>query len=210
MAVEKQVPTRGRRGRPRIITPERIAEAGIKIGLADITFVGVAAELGVSHMALYKHVPNLQELKRIVAAEIFNRWQIPEVGDGEYDGLESYLAAFTASLRTLVKTYPGLAPYLIRRAAATPSMMAKIHAHHCRVGQVFGISKADAQWVLAMVAFHCIAVADTVYSTAKISSASLSEDSADNAEIEADFELGMRTLIAGALLRLNDASARLR
>lgn len=202
MVVKKQVSTRGRRGRPRVITPERIAEAGIKIGLADITFVGVAAELGVSHMALYKHVPNLGELKRGVAAEIFNRWQIPEVNDDEYDSLESYLLAFTASLRTLVKTYPGLAPYLIRRAAATPSMMAKIYAHHSLVGKKFGISKTDAQWVLAMVAFHCIAVADTVYSTAAIPNESFSENGADNAELEADFELGMRTLIAGALLRL--------
>ena len=209
MAAELHAPTRGR---PRIITPERIVEAGIKMGLPDITFVGVAGELGVSHMALYKHVPNLEELKRIVAAEIFNRWQIPEVGDDEYDSLESYLISFTTSLRTLVKAHPGLAPYLIRRAAATPSMMAKIHAHHCRVGQVFGIPKADAQWVLAMVAFHCIAVADTVYSTIDLPNRSYSENenSVDSAEIEADFELGMRTLIAGALLQLESANARQR
>jgi len=156
-------------------------------------------------MALYKHVPNVEELKRIVAAEIFNRWQIPEVGDGKYDGLESYLIVFTSSLRTLVKNHPGLAPYLIRRAVATPSMMAKIDAHHCAIGRAFGISKEKARWVLSMVAFHCIAVADTVYSTVDDSNASVSEKRADNAEIEADFERGMHTLIAGALLRLKDA-----
>jgi len=152
------------RGRPRTITLERIAEAGISMGLPDLTFVGVASALGVSHMALYKHVPNLDELKRIVVAEIFRRWQIPELGDGKYDDLESYLIAFTRSLRALVKAHPGLAPYLMRRAVATPDMMFKIDTHHCQVGRAFGISKANARWVLSLVAFHCIAVADTAYS----------------------------------------------
>lgn len=202
MTAAKKTPARGR---PRTITHERIAEAGMKMGLPDITFVGVASMLGVSHMALYKHVSSLEELKRIVAAEIFNRWQIPEVGDGEYEDLESYLIAFTTSLRTLVKAHPGLASYLIRSAAATPSMMAKIDAHHCHVGRTFGIPKADTRWVLSMVAFHCIAVADTVYSTVGNSAARLPEDKADDTEIEAEFELGMHTLIAGALLRLENA-----
>lgn len=35
-------------------------DAGIEIGLPNITFVGVAAALGVSHMVLYKHVASLE------------------------------------------------------------------------------------------------------------------------------------------------------
>jgi len=194
------------RGRPRTITLERIAEAGISVGLPDLTFVGVASALGVSHMALYKHVPNLDGLKRIVVAEIFRRWQIPEMEDGKYDGLESYLIAFTRSLRALVKAHPGLAPYLMRRAVATPDMMFKIDNHHCQVGRAFGISKANARWVLSLVAFHCIAVADTAYSIVDDPNASAAENRADHAEIEAEFELGMHTLIRGALLRLQEIS----
>ncbi|KQU52510.1 hypothetical protein ASG72_06130 [Bosea sp. Leaf344] len=41
------------RGRPRTITRERIANAGIALGLPKITIVGIAAKLGISHMALY-------------------------------------------------------------------------------------------------------------------------------------------------------------
>ena len=59
------------RGRPPSITRERIVEAGIEMGLPNITFVGLAAALGVSHMALYKHVANLEALKALVAEEIF-------------------------------------------------------------------------------------------------------------------------------------------
>lgn len=65
------------RGRPRTITWERIADAGIGIGLSNITFVGVAAALGVSHMALYKHIAGLDALKSLIAEELFQRWQIP-------------------------------------------------------------------------------------------------------------------------------------
>ena len=213
------------RGRPRTLTRERIAEAGMQIGLPALTFTGVASALGVSHVALYKHVPNLEELKRLVAAEIFERWQMPplpqegaesggadgadgadgekgESGKGSGD-LEAYLLAFTRSLRELARAYPGLAPWLIRRAAATPAMTARIDEHHAQVARAFGISKEDARQTLAMVAFHCIAVADTVCATPEALHASEQENSADRAEIEADFERGMRALIAGALLRLN-------
>lgn len=211
------------RGRPRTLTRERIAEAGMQIGLPALTFTGVASALGVSHVALYKHVPNLEELKRLVAAEIFERWQMPplpqegaegggaegEKGESGKDSgdLEAYLLAFTHSLRELARAYPGLAPWLIRRAAATPAMTARIDEHHAQVARAFGISKEDARQTLAMVAFHCIAVADTVCATPEAPHASEQENSADRAEIEADFERGMRALIAGALLRLGRTAA---
>lgn len=211
------------RGRPRTLTRERIAEAGMQIGLPALTFTGVASALGVSHVALYKHVPNLEELKRLVAAEIFERWQMPplpqegaegggaegEKGESGRNGgdLEAYLLAFTHSLRELARAYPGLAPWLIRRAAATPAMTARIDEHHAQVARAFGISKEDARQTLAMVAFHCIAVADTVCATPEAPHASEQENSADRAEIEADFERGMRALIAGALLRLGRTAA---
>lgn len=66
------------RGRPRTITHERIMNAGIEIGLLNLTFVGVAAALGVSHMALYKHIASLEDLKYLIAEEIFIRWEIPQ------------------------------------------------------------------------------------------------------------------------------------
>ena len=190
----------------------------MQIGLPALTFTGVASALGVSHVALYKHVPNLEELKRLVAAEIFERWQMPplpqegaegggaegekgESGKGSGD-LETYLLAFTHSLRELARAYPGLAPWLIR-----PAMTARIDEHHAQVARAFGISKEDARQTLAMVAFHCIAVADTVCATPEAPHASEQENSADRAEIEADFERGMRALIAGALLRLGRTAA---
>jgi len=199
-------PSPAPRGRPRSITFERIADAGIEIGLPAITFTGVAAALGVSHMALYKHVPNLDALKRLVAEEIFRRWESPPVCGRHPHELPVYLGQFVASLRALVKAHPGLAPYLLRRSSTTRSMLAKIDQHHRDAARAFGLNQPQARWLLATIAFHCIALADTVYSIE-------SGNAEDDAGLEHEFNQGMHALIVGALACINSggmaSSARL-
>lgn len=200
-----KVPQRPKaRGRPPTITLERIADAGIEIGLPNITFVGVAAALGVSHMALYKHVASLEALKCLVAEEIFRRWKIPRADGNEPGGLKEYLFTFTTSIREFVKAHPGLTPYVIRRLAATQPMIAKIDEHQSRLALVYGISKEQARWLLATVAFHCIAVADTVYSVAGQEPVVDAAREEEEAEMEAELIQGMHALIIGALAMLKD------
>ena len=191
------------RGRPRTITRERIVEAGIKMGLPSITFVGVAAALGVSHMALYKHVANLEALKSMVAEEIFTRWQIPQAEADQYSGLKDYMLVFATSVRVFVKAHPGLTPYVIRRLAATQPMLAKIDEHQSHIAQVYGITKAQARWLLATVAFHGIAVADTVYSVTG-QPVEEAQRLAEEIEMEAELDRGMRALIVGALVLMDE------
>ncbi len=186
------------RGRPRTITHERIAEAGIQIGMQNITFVGVAAALGVSHMALYKHVPNLEALKRLVAQEMFNRWEIPEATDHRQEGLKDYLLVFAASIQRCVKLYPGLTPYMIHRPAATQSTLQKIDDHHSHIAQIYGLQKEQARWLLSTIAFHCFSVADTVYSIVRQDAVS------DESEMEKEIMQGMKALIVGALVMLEN------
>lgn len=187
------------RGRPRTITRERITDAGIEIGLPHITFIGVAAALGVTHMALYKHVPSLDALKRLVAEEIFTRWQIPRAGIEGSDGLRAYLTVFARSVREFVKAHPGLTPYVIRRLAATPPMLKKIDEHQNHIANAYGISKEHSRWLLATVAFHGIAVADTVYSVTTQEPAVDADRAAEEAEMEVELDRGMQALIVGAL-----------
>ena len=191
------------RGRPRTITRERIVEAGIGIGLPGITFVGGAAALGVSHMALYKHVANLEALKNLVAEEIFTRWQIPRVDADQRGELKEYLTVFATSVRLFVKAHPGLTPYVIRRLAATQPMLAKIDEHQSHIAQVYGIAKEQARWLLATVAFHGIAVADTVYSVTG-QPVEEAQRLAEEAEMEAELDRGMRALIVGALVLMDE------
>lgn len=194
------------RGRPRTITRERIAEAGIELGLPNITFVGVAAALGVSHMALYKHVPSLDELKHLVAEEIFSRWQIPQAADSRPAPLKDYLQLFAASVQGFVKRHPGVTPYVIRRLAATPAMLDKIAGHQRHIAQAYGISLEQSRWLLATVAFHGMAVADTVYSVAGREPAVDADRAAEESEMELEFAQGMQALIIGALTMLEDGA----
>ena len=192
------------RGRPRTITRERIVEAGIEIGLPSITFVGVAAALGISHMALYKHVANLDALKSMVAEEIFTRWQIPRANADQPGNLKAYLLEFATSVRVFVKAHPGLTPYVIRRLAATQPMLAKIEEHQRHIAQVYAIPREHARWLLATIAFHGIAVADTVYSVTARDPLLEADRAGEEAEMEAELAQGMRALIVGALALLEE------
>ena len=194
-----------RRGRPRTITRKRIADTGMEIGLPNITFVGVAAAMGVSHMALYNHVPSLEELKRLVADEIFNRWQIPLPRESTPEGLQEYLTAFSASVQAFVKGNPGVTPYVIRRLAATQAMLTKIEGHQRYIAQIYGISREQARWLLATVAFHCMAVADTVYSVAGQEPTVDADRAVEESEMEVELDQGMQALIVGALALLDDS-----
>ncbi|WP_313387990.1 TetR/AcrR family transcriptional regulator [Achromobacter aegrifaciens] len=196
------------RGRPPTITRERIADAGIAMGLPNITFVGLAAALGVSHMALYKHVPSLEELKRLVAEEIFKRWQIPQACSNDRGELKEYLTTFAASVREFVKAHPGVTPYVIRRLAATPSMLAKIDEQQRHIAKAYGISREQSRILLATVAFHGMAVADTVYSVAGLEPIVEAERAAEESEMEVELDQGMQALIIGLLAMLDNGPPR--
>ncbi|CAB3812282.1 MULTISPECIES: TetR/AcrR family transcriptional regulator [Achromobacter] len=196
------------RGRPPTITRERIADAGIAMGLPNITFVGLAAALGVSHMALYKHVPSLEELKRLVAEEIFKRWQIPQACSNDRGELKEYLTTFAASVREFVKAHPGVTPYVIRRLAATPSMLAKIDEQQRHIAKAYGISREQSRILLATVAFHGMAVADTVYSVAGLEPVVEAERAAEESEMEVELDQGMQALIIGLLAMLDNGPPR--
>ena len=199
-------PPARRRGRPPSITRERIADAGMRIGLRNITFVGLAAALGVSHMALYKHVASLEALKQLVADEIVARWQIPQASPHPPLALQEYLALFSSSVQGFVKAHPGITPYVLRRMAASDSVLQKISAHQSHIAQAYGISLGRARALLATVAFHCFAAADTVYSVAGQEPMVDADRAQEEAEMEMELAQGMRALIAGALLLSREAA----
>ncbi|NIF29007.1 TetR/AcrR family transcriptional regulator [Pantoea sp. Tr-811] len=188
------------RGRPRTITRERIAEVSIAIGLPNLTFVGVAAALGVSHMALYKHVANIEALKCLVAEEIFQRWQIPRADDPCGEDLQAYLIRFATSVQAFVKAHPGLTPYVIRRLAATEAMIGKINEHQAHIAQAYGLSLERSRWLLSTVAFHGFAVSDTVYTVSGREPLLGVDRGEEESEMEVELLEGMKALIVGALM----------
>ncbi|WP_445012905.1 hypothetical protein, partial [Enterobacter hormaechei] len=84
-------------------------------------------------------------------------WQIPRASVDAPGGLEAYLMGFVESLCEVVKAHPGLPPYLLRRTVATAPMLEKIASHQAHVAEVFGLPVDKARWLLATIAFYCIA-----------------------------------------------------
>ena len=82
-------------------------------------------------------------------------------------------------------------------------MLAKIDEHQSHIAQVYGITKAQARWLLATVAFHGIAVADTVYSVTG-QPVEEAQRLAEEIEMEAELDRGMRALIVGALVLMDE------
>lgn len=187
------------RGRPPTITPDRLADIGIKLGLPNLTMANVAAELAVTQAALYKRVANLEALKRLVADTVFQRWQIPRASADAPGGLQAYLLGFVESLCEVVKAHPGLPPYLLRRSVATTPMLEKIASHQAHVAEVFDLPLDKARWLLATVAFYCIAGADTVYGLVDDETEVLTGRRVQDEEVITEFKQGMRALVIGSL-----------
>ena len=114
------------------------------------------------------------------------------------------MVVFATSVRVFVKAHPGLTPYVIRRLAATQPMLAKIDQHQSHIADAYGISKERARWLLATVAFHGIAVADTVYSVTGRDPLLEADRAAEEAEMEVELDQGMYALIVGALVLLEE------
>lgn len=62
--------------------------------------------------------------------------------------------------------------------------------------------------LLATVAFHCMAVADTVYSVAGLEPVVEAARTAEEAEMEAELDQGMQALIIGVLAVLESETPR--
>ena len=85
------------------------------------------------------------------------------------------------------------APYLLRRTVATAPMLEKIASHQAHVAEVFGLPVDKARWLLATIAFYCIAGADTIYAIA--------DD--EEGQVITEFKQGMRALVIGSLQLLD-------
>ncbi|MEN5278667.1 hypothetical protein ABE527_17165 [Brucella sp. TWI432] len=187
------------RGRPRReITRTQIADAGIAMGLPKISIVGVAAALSLSHMTLYTYVSSLDELKQLVASEIFLRWQLPAPHD---EPLEEYMETFGACMWHFVERHPGIAPYLLREDLITSDMISKIQNHQKLLVQSYNLTNEQAQWLFQTVAHVCVSVADTL-----IPKEEMNQNSAhrENSEIKNKYTLGVKALIIGSLSMISE------
>lgn len=96
-------------GRPSQIDLDAITSAGRKVGLEDLSMNAVAAELGVSATALYRHVANRWELERLVGESLLSELHLRQ--DPEHT-VTQHLLSFALQLRGFTLANPGLAAYI--------------------------------------------------------------------------------------------------
>ncbi|GAC67299.1 hypothetical protein [Gordonia soli] len=165
-----------------------------------MTFAAVAKSLDVTQAALYKHVSGVDELRQMIAEAIFVGWDIPGCTP-DAPPLPDYLLAFGRSIRELAHRHPGITPYLTRRDDTTPTMVAKIAGHHVEVASAYDLPPDTAAWLLSTIAFHCVALGDTIY--ASYGQSVLPQSARDAAppadDVESEFIWGLRALVLGAL-----------
>lgn len=96
-------------GRRPLIHVDDIVRVGRGLGMARLSVSAVAAELGVSATALYRHVKGRWELERLVGESFLAELELRD--DPDHD-LDRHLLSFGGQLRSFVLAHPGLGSYL--------------------------------------------------------------------------------------------------
>jgi AcrR family transcriptional regulator len=96
-------------GRPPLIAVDDVVRVGRELGMHRLSINAVAARLGVSATALYRHVESRWELERLVGESLLAELELRE--DPTAD-TESHLLSFGLQLREFTAERPGLASYL--------------------------------------------------------------------------------------------------
>src|SRR5687768_4801597 len=132
MAREKKTPDPEERSRRPwgSLDREQIVAAALKIarddGINALSIRRLAAELGASRMALYRHVEDKEALLNLAGDAIAREQNLPLPDAAETDGLpqEEELLKLVYAVRETLRTYPGLAELLLTRGSGSPASLA--------------------------------------------------------------------------------------
>jgi AcrR family transcriptional regulator len=130
-------------GRPPQIDRDAVLAASLELadeqGLAAVTMQAVADRLGVTPMALYRHVANKADLLDGVVERILWEVPLPEPTDPWADRL----ALLARGTRAAALRHPGVFPLLLQRPAATPGARRTRDAVYQALGDA-GVRQEDA------------------------------------------------------------------
>ncbi|WP_049567169.1 TetR/AcrR family transcriptional regulator [Nonomuraea sp. SBT364] len=98
-------------GRTAMFTLHDVVEAGMRIGLVELTMQKVADALGVTTAAVYRHVPSRSALESLVGEAILAEL---ELVDDPAEPAAAHLVSFAAQLRRFTLGHPGTARYFLR------------------------------------------------------------------------------------------------
>lgn len=96
-------------GRPALIAVDDVLRVGRELGMRRLSINAVAARLGVSATALYRHVESRWALERLVGESLLAELELHE---DPTDDIEAHLLSFGLQMWRFTVEHPGLAAYL--------------------------------------------------------------------------------------------------
>ena len=117
-AAESSAITNGRASLSRDVLVASTLRLIRSAGVGNVTLRALAADLGVSPTALYRHVRDKDDLLRLAAEAVLAEVEIPHDDEGDWAERFSLLARRT---RAELKLYPGLGTYMTDNTVLFPS-----------------------------------------------------------------------------------------
>lgn len=152
-------------GRPALVTRERIIDAGIEITLPKITVKGMAKQLGVSEMSVFRNVGNLENLYLMVAEGICERVQISMP---TADNPRVALIDLARDLNEMSIRYPGIAQYLTNPSSKSVTIFRGLEEHHRAFEEAYG-------WEAGIASVITGTVAQIAFATSNLQPTSMSD-----------------------------------
>lgn len=155
--MQEQRPHETRRRR---VTPTLLVEVGIELTLAKLTVKAIADRLGVSIVAVYNNIDNLDTLKTAVAEAILARWVLPMPRDDE--SVERSLTVLSDAARDLVHENPGIAQYMADLNEDS-GLLVRINALQKAFAAIHELTPKQTSWAVVTVVEHAISLAELVH-----------------------------------------------
>ena len=131
-------------GRPAQISRDEVLQASLAIadsdGLDAVTMQAVARRLGVTPMALYRHVASKADLLDALVEGLLTEFSLPA---GDLPPAER-LRATGRSIREVARRHPSLFPLLLQRPAVTPESR-RVRDSVCAALEEAGLGAAQAR-----------------------------------------------------------------
>lgn len=132
------------------LTTKAVTSAAVALvrdrGADELSMRSLATELGVTPMALYRHVSNKNDLVRAVATEAMRSVAIPEAAGG----WRPWMSALAYDLRAILARHRGLAGWLLQRGSVLPEAGRAAEAAVARLMEA-GFTLGDATKVTSAV-----------------------------------------------------------
>ncbi|MEM8921901.1 MAG: TetR/AcrR family transcriptional regulator [Actinomycetota bacterium] len=143
--------TRRPRGRPPLVTPERIADAALSLAPGRWSIAAVAEGVGVSETAVYRHAANNEELLVLVIDHVVGREQEPPHREADVDAV-AYLDHIARHVRRLVSASTGVASAIVTTGWLGSTDHLDLFLERCLVElSAVGFSAVDADAALNLL-----------------------------------------------------------